>query len=208
VDSIAGTITRAYDGLNQLTSEATPQGTVGYTYDNGGRRQTMTVPGQITINYTWDNANRLTGITQGSQNVGLNFDNANRRTCLTLPNGVIASYGYDNDSRVTSITYGSGGSCSSPPSNLGNLTYTYDANGHRTAVGGTLAAVNRPANLAGGTSCGSSKLGPLEQTPRVARTGLRRLTTGRLRFALSSLQANIFSEKSHPNWRDLHGMKF
>jgi RHS repeat-associated protein len=79
--------------------------------------------------------------------VGLSYDNANRRSCLNLPNGVIATYGYDHDSRVTSITYGTGGSCSSPPSNLGNLTYTYDADGRRTAVGGSLAVVNLPNNV-------------------------------------------------------------
>ena len=81
----------------------------------------------------------------------LNYDTANRRTCLTLPNGVVASYVYDNDSRVTSITYGTGGSCASPPSNLGNLTYTYDADGRRTVTAGSLAAVTLPANVAGGT---------------------------------------------------------
>ena len=78
------------------------------------------------------------------------FDNANRRTCLTLPNGVLASYGYDKDSRITSLTYGTGGSCSNPPSNLGNLTYTYDADGRRTALGGSLAALTLPGNVAGG----------------------------------------------------------
>jgi YD repeat-containing protein len=82
----------------------------------------------------------------------LNYDNANRRTCLSLPNGVIATYGYDKDSRVTSLTYGTGGSCSSPPSNLGNLTYTYDSDGRRTATAGSLATVTLPANVTGGTS--------------------------------------------------------
>ncbi len=82
----------------------------------------------------------------------MNYDNANRRTCLALPNGVIATYGYDNDSRVTSITFGTGGSCSSPPSNLGNLTYTYDSNGRRTATAGSLAAVSLPANVTGEAS--------------------------------------------------------
>ncbi len=71
---------------------------------------------------------------------------------MTLPNGVLASYGYDKDSRVTSITYGTGGSCSSPPSNLGNLTYTYDSDGRRTATAGSLAAVTLPANVTGGAS--------------------------------------------------------
>lgn len=83
--------------------------------------------------------------------MGLNYDNANRRTCLTLPNGVVASYGYA-DSRVTSITYGTDGSCASPPSNLGNLTYVYDAKGRRTSTAGSLGAVTLPANVAGGTS--------------------------------------------------------
>jgi RHS repeat-associated protein len=83
--------------------------------------------------------------------VGLSYDNASRRTCLSLPNGVTESYGYDNASRVTSIAYGSGGNCSSPPSNLGNLTYTYDTAGRRLSMGGSLAAVTLPANVAGGS---------------------------------------------------------
>jgi YD repeat-containing protein len=152
VDSIAGTISRQYNGLDRLTQEVTPQGTVNYTYDNAGRRSTMQVVGQSQVTYTWDNTNRLTAINQGSQSVGLNYDNANRRTCLTLPNGVIGAYGYDKDSRVTAITYGTGGSCSSPPSNLGNLTYTYDSDGRRTATAGSLAAVTLPANVTGGTN--------------------------------------------------------
>jgi RHS repeat-associated protein len=53
---------------------------------------------------------------------------------------------------VTSLTYGTGGSCSSPPYNLGSLTYTYDADGRRTATAGSLATVALPANVAGGTS--------------------------------------------------------
>jgi len=53
---------------------------------------------------------------------------------------------------VTSITYGTGGSCASPPSNLGNLTYAYDANGRRTSTAGSLGAVTLPANVAGGSS--------------------------------------------------------
>ena len=36
-----------------------------------------------------------------------------------------------------------------PPSNLGNLTYAYDADGRRTVVGGALAAVHLPSNVAG-----------------------------------------------------------
>jgi hypothetical protein len=36
VDSSSGTITPVFDGLNRLTAETTPTGSVSYTYDNGG----------------------------------------------------------------------------------------------------------------------------------------------------------------------------
>ncbi len=151
MDALAGTIARTYDGLDRLTEEQTPQGEVSYGYDNANRRTSMQVVGQTQVSYAWDNANRLTAITQGGSSVSFALDNANRRTCLTLPNGVIASYGYDQDSRVSSITYGTGGSCASPPSNLGNLSYTYDADGRRTSSGGSLAAVTLPTAVNGNT---------------------------------------------------------
>jgi RHS repeat-associated protein len=138
-DSTGGTITRTYDGLDRLTQEQTPEGTVTYTYDAAGRRSTMTVAGQPTVTYAWDNANRVTSITQGSDVVTFTYDNANRRTSTTLPNGVVTSYGYDNAGQITSITYVKGGTA------IGDLTYTYDGAGRRTAVGGSLAAVDLPS---------------------------------------------------------------
>ena len=145
VDSIAGTITRSYDGFDRVTEEQTPQGEVTYAYDASGRRTSMTVAGQSAVNYTWDNANRMTGITQGSSSVGLAYDNANRRTTLTLPNGVKVSYTYDNDSHITGLNYAMGGT------QLGNLTYVYDADGRVSTKGGSLAAVTLPAAVSGNT---------------------------------------------------------
>ena len=144
-DSIAGTITRIPDLLDRLGSETTPQGSITYQYDNANRRQTMQVAGQQQVVYGWDNANRLTGITQGSSAVGINYDNANRRTSLTLPNGVTVGYGFDNDSRITGLTYSAGGS------QLGNLTYGYDADGRVTSKNGTLAAIGLPTSVSGNT---------------------------------------------------------
>ena len=48
-DSLAGNITRSYDGLDRLVSETTPQGSIGYTYDLAGRRTGMTVNGQSAV---------------------------------------------------------------------------------------------------------------------------------------------------------------
>ena len=138
VDSASGTITPVFDGLDRLTSETTPTGSVSYTYDNGGRRKTTSVAGQATINYSYDNANRLYQITQGSTTTLIGEDNANRRNTMTLPNGIVVTYGYDNDSRVNSLSYQLGTTA------IGSLTYTYDAVGHRTQLGGSLAATGFP----------------------------------------------------------------
>ena len=138
-DSTAGLITRTYDGLNRLTSEQTPQGTVGYTYDAASRRSTMTVPGQSTVVYAYDNANRLTQITQGSSIVQFGYDNANRRISLTLPNAIVVEYAYDVASRVTGITYKQNGTTV-----IGDLTYEYDKAGNRTKIGGSWARTGMP----------------------------------------------------------------
>jgi RHS repeat-associated protein len=145
VDSANGTITRQYDGLDRLTQETTPQGTVSYTYDAAGRRTSMTVAGQTAVSYGYDNANRLTSVTQGSAVFALIYDDADRRSTLTFPNGIVATYGYDNANRLTSLTYTLGSTT------LGDLTYTYDAAGNRTSVGGSWARTGLPAALTSAT---------------------------------------------------------
>jgi uncharacterized protein RhaS with RHS repeats len=120
--------------LDRLSSETTPQG--GST---------------VNISYTWDKANRLNGIYQGSGGctstgnpaVGFAYDNASRRTTLTLPNGVPVSYSYDKDSRVTLLNYGTGST------QLGQLSYYYDADGRVTGEGGTLASISLPQSING-----------------------------------------------------------
>jgi RHS repeat-associated protein len=142
-DSIAGTIAREFDLLDNLKSETTPPGSISYSYDDANRRQTMQVAGQPLVNYTWDDANRLTGIVQGSNAVGINYDNANRRTSLTLPNGVTIAYTVDDDSRITGLTYSAGNS------QIGNLTYAYDGDGQVTSKSGTLATTSLPTPVSG-----------------------------------------------------------
>jgi RHS repeat-associated protein len=138
VDTAGGTITDAYDNLDRLTTETTPQGSISYGYDNAGRRTSMAVAGQPQVSYTYDNGDRLTQLTQGSSSVGLSYDNANRRSSLTLPNGVSVSYSYDNDSNITGITYNFGSNT------LGNLSYSYDSLGRRTQMGGRFASTGLP----------------------------------------------------------------
>jgi RHS repeat-associated protein len=138
VDSITGTIARTYDGLDRLTSEVSPRGSVSYSYDAGGRRTSMSVSGQSAISYSYDNANRLTQITQGSAIVAIVPDGDGRRQSLTLPNGVKTAYGYDAASQLTGITYTQGSNT------LGSLSYANDLAGRRTNVGGSFARTGVP----------------------------------------------------------------
>jgi RHS repeat-associated protein len=151
-------ITRAYDGLDRLVSEtaSTPwaqaTSTVTYTYDAAGRRTTMTVAGQPATAYSYDAAGRVTGVSRDAASVSLAYDAAGRRTALGLPNGVVVESTYDAASQVTGLTYRTG---TSP---LGTLTYTYDARGHRTAVGGTLARTGLPVAVSGATYDAANQL--------------------------------------------------
>ncbi|UVT15731.1 MAG: RHS repeat protein [Nitrospira sp.] len=141
VGTVAATITRAYDGLDRLTQEVTPQGQIDYTYDNASRRATMTVAGQPQVTYTYDNANRLTGITQNANTVTIGYDDADRWTSVTYPNTNKIEYGYNAASELTSLTYKQG------VTTLGDLTYTYDASGNRIKTGGSFARTILPPAL-------------------------------------------------------------
>jgi hypothetical protein len=56
-----------------------------------------------------------------------------------LANGVAVAYGYDRASRITGLTY------TLASTTLGNLSYTYDASGRRTGVGGSYARTGLPS---------------------------------------------------------------
>lgn len=139
--TVTATITRTYDGLDRLTQEVTPQGTVDYTYDNASRRATMTVAGQPQVTYTYDNANRLTIIAQSTSTVTIGYDDADRRTSVTYPNTNKVEYAYNAASELTTVTYKQG------TTTLGTLTYTYDGAGNRLKTGGTFARSNIPPAL-------------------------------------------------------------
>ncbi len=138
-DSLTGTITEEYDVLNRLFRETTPQGSIQYAYDANGRRTQMTVNGQAPVSYAYDAVSRLTQLAQAPlAPVDIQYDATGRRTLLRLPNGVTTAYDYDAASRLTRLAY------TSPSALLGDLTYTYDPAGNRTAVGGSFARTLLP----------------------------------------------------------------
>jgi RHS repeat-associated protein len=105
----------------------------------------MQVSGQDEVAYTYDAADRLTLIAQDTAEVAFAYDAADRRTSLTLPNGIVIEYGYDDASQLTGLTYKLGGNT------LGALTYGYDGNGRRTALGGSWARTGLPPALGSAT---------------------------------------------------------
>jgi RHS repeat-associated protein len=144
-DSVAGIMTRDYDDLDRLISETTSAGIVSYSYDDADRRSSATVTGQPTIQYTYDDADRLTLIEQGSSTVAFAYDAGGRRTSLTLPSGIVTRYSYDAASQLIELAYQAG---STP---LGDLTYGYDSQGQRIAMGGAYAQTSLPNPLSSAT---------------------------------------------------------
>lgn len=126
-DTVTGTIAFAYDNLDRLISEMTPQGIVAYTYDVIGRRTAITANGLPPVTYQYDTASRLTQVAQGTQSIGLAYDATGRRTSLTYPNSMSTFYTYDNASRLLSIEHLN----STTQQLIEGLTYTYDAAGNR-----------------------------------------------------------------------------
>jgi RHS repeat-associated protein len=141
VDSASGTITRNYDDIARSMSEVTAQGTLSYSYDAAGRLASKTVSGQSVINYSYDNASRLLAMTQGAASVSFDYDEVNRRKRLTMPNGVMVDYEFDEASQLKGIKYRRGAT------QLGDLSYGYDAAGQRIKMGGSYARTLLPQSL-------------------------------------------------------------
>jgi RHS repeat-associated protein len=135
-------IVRAYDDFDRLISQETPQGSIGYTYDAAGRRDTMTVTGQPQVVYTYDSVNRLTGVTRDTLTVLIGYDNADRRTAVTLPNGIAVEYAYDDADQPTALAYRHNGGP------VGDISYIYDAGGQRVQVSGSWSRSGLPQPVA------------------------------------------------------------
>ncbi len=136
-----GTIDWTYDDAARTMIETGPLATVTSTFDLAGRRTALAISGEATITYEYDSANHLTTLTQGSNTVSLTYDAAGRRSSVTYPNGIVATYQYDAGSRITQLTYSQG------VITLGTLTYTYDALGRPSEIGGGWARVALPAAM-------------------------------------------------------------
>ncbi|HET7416061.1 MAG TPA: RHS repeat-associated core domain-containing protein [Solirubrobacterales bacterium] len=140
-DSASGEYAISRDPLGRVESLEGPTGTVAYSYDAAGRRETMSATGLEAVSYTYDNADRLTGLSRGSESAALEYDKADRTTGITLPDGIKEEYGYDAAGQTTSITYKDGATT------LGGIQYAYDADGQLEAMWGSYARLDLPQAL-------------------------------------------------------------
>jgi RHS repeat-associated protein len=155
----AGNIALTPDNLDFYTTVSSPQGIISYTPDPAtGRRSQMSVSGQSTTTYGFDSADRLSQVTRGANAVSIIPESpipTGRIGTVNLPGGYSVVYGYDPNGRVSSVQYKNGTSV------LGGLTYTYDAVGNRTGVGGSWSGTLVPSSVSFGSYDAANRLSSL-----------------------------------------------
>jgi YD repeat-containing protein len=120
-----GTIQYAYNLLNLATAISNSIGQVSYSYDNLGRRTSLSLPNQISTTYTYDSLSRLLSIINGSISTNsYAYDNVGNRTSMTEQSGT-HNYAYDIIYRLLQATH------PAPPTEQ----FTYDQVGNRLTDG-------------------------------------------------------------------------
>jgi YD repeat-containing protein len=89
-----------------LSTKATPEGTLNYTYDAAGNLASMTTAdGNVSIEYTWDELNRLSTVVDhrlsGSNTTTYTYDPASNLATATYPNGIQSTFSYATLNRLT-----------------------------------------------------------------------------------------------------------
>ncbi|MDB5971469.1 MAG: hypothetical protein JWQ90_3919, partial [Hydrocarboniphaga sp.] len=102
----AGRLNQMQDSLlNALGSNV---GTIGYTYNPAGSRETVTAYSLGTSwapTYTYDNGERLDTITSGATTLAdYGYDPLSRVGTLAYFDGTSTTYGYENDDDLQSLT--------------------------------------------------------------------------------------------------------
>lgn len=139
VDSVSGTYTLGYDGLNDVLTEAGPQGTVTSAYNADGLPTSLAVPGQSTATYTYNADKMLTGVTRGTAKVSLGYNADENLDAVTLPDGVVRSTTDNAAGQPTALAFADG------TTSVGAIDYGYTADGQIATESGSLAGAQLPA---------------------------------------------------------------
>jgi RHS repeat-associated protein len=105
----ANTTSYAYDARRHITRTTFPDGQhIDYTYDRGGRRETMTDQLNHTTTYAYDAYARLATITDANTPPGITrygYDAMSRLSSITDARGKQTTFHYDAFGRVDQVTY-------------------------------------------------------------------------------------------------------
>lgn len=133
-----GTTTYSYDNRDRLTSEATPEGTLSYTYDAHGNVLTINSSNTngASMTYSYDALNRLSTVTDNrlvAQGVNpatttYSYDAVSNMAGYTLPDGIQTADTYDPLNRLTELVAAKSGTT------LASYGYTLGLAGNRTGV--------------------------------------------------------------------------
>jgi RHS repeat-associated protein len=126
----SGTTTYGYDNRDRVTSKATPEGTLAYTYDAAGDVKTIASSNAngASMSYGYDALDRLASVTDAAGATSYGYDNVGNLQTMTYPNGVAHGYTYDTRNRLTNL------GVKNATASLESYGYTLDAAGHRTSV--------------------------------------------------------------------------
>jgi RHS repeat-associated protein len=96
--------------MDRITSKATPEGTLNYSYDAAGHIESISSSNAngASMSYTYDNLDRLSTVVDnrlsGNNTTTYNYDNASNVATVTYPNGVQSTFAYDTLNRVTGLS--------------------------------------------------------------------------------------------------------
>jgi YD repeat-containing protein len=133
MSDVTGRTSYSYDQRTRLVMKATPEGTLGFTYDASGNRLSMASDAAdgVNVTYAWDRDERLSTVTDTTDGGGVttySYDRVGNILSTRYANGVTADYVFNNINRLTAISWMNGGS------SLGQYVYTLNPTGKRTQV--------------------------------------------------------------------------
>jgi RHS repeat-associated protein len=130
----------SYDKAQRLTQvdfdtdgDSVVEQSVSYTYDAGGQRTTMTLPGDLTVTYRYDEKGQLVSLTDwDAQEVRYAYDQAGRLIATDRVGGFRSRYEYDAGGHLRLLRHSADGRL------LGQFAYEVDALGNRVVAYETL----------------------------------------------------------------------
>jgi len=95
-----------YDALNRNLTQVSPLGTITSTWDIGGRRTRLDLPGSFYHTYAYLVTGEMKEINESGATtlVAFTYDDLGRRTNLARANTTSTGYGYNGISDLTSLT--------------------------------------------------------------------------------------------------------